>query len=256
MKKTVLFIINSFYFVSIVLAWGQTGHRVVGEVAQHHLNKKALKKVENILGGESLAMASTWMDEIRSDPKYNYTHDWHWVAIPDATPYSKTKKNPKGDVISEINSIIKELKTHQLSAEKEKTDLKFLIHLVGDIHQPLHVGNGKDKGGNDIKVKWFWKNANLHRIWDSGMIDEKKLSYTELAKAIDNYGNKQIYLWQNSTLIDWANESVSLRKKVYDFGNSKNLNYKYLYHHWSLVCLRLEQAGIRLAGILNDIYNH
>ncbi len=256
MKKIVLLLISSCYFTTIVLAWGQTGHRVVGEVAQHHLNEKALKKVENILGKESLAIASTWMDEIRSDSEYNYTHDWHWVTIPDSTTYSNTIKNKKGDVIVEINHIIKELKKHQLSAEKEQTDLKFLIHLVGDVHQPLHVGNGKDKGGNEVKVKWFWKNTNLHRIWDSGMIDGKKLSYTELAKAIDHYDDKQIQLWQNSKTIDWANESVNLRKKVYDFGSNKNLNYKYLYRHWNLVCLRLEQAGIRLAGILNDIYGN
>ena len=122
------------------------------------------------------------MDEIRSDSLYDFTSDWHWVTVPDGQNYAQTEKNPKGDVIFTIERIITELKSKKLSAKQESEYVKMLIHLVGDIHQPLHVGGGADRGGNEVKLMWFRVESNLHRIWDSDMIDDTRLSYRELAE--------------------------------------------------------------------------
>lgn len=234
--------------------WGKTGHRVVGDIAQQYLNEDAAEAVNQILEGESLAIASTWMDEIRSDPGYNYTSDWHWVTIPDGMTYAETEKNPNGDLIDAIRTVTEKLKSGDISPEKETKHLKMLVHLIGDIHMPLHVGTGEDRGGNDVEVRWFWDSSNLHRVWDSGMIDESKLSYTELSKSVNRISDEEIKELQNSNVFDWARESMELRDEVYNLPDNKNINYEYMYHNWDIVEKRLLQAGIRLAGVLNEIY--
>jgi len=235
--------------------WGKTGHRAVGDIAAEYLNKEARQAVDRVLSSESMAIASTWMDEIRSDPEYDYTHEWHWVTIPEGRTYAETQKNPNGDLINAIRSIIKQLKSGSLDKEEEAKNLKMLIHLVGDIHQPLHVGTGDDRGGNDVKVQWFSESSNLHRVWDSGMIDEYGLSYTELAASINHPSEKQIRVWQNSDVLDWARESMELRDKVYALPENNSISYRYMYHNFETVEKRLLQAGVRLAGVLNEIYS-
>lgn len=253
MLKKVVFIL--FCLISIqAFSWGILGHRTVGLIAEKHLTKKAKRNIEKILGSESMAVASNWMDDIKSDDAYDHTHQWHWVTIPEGQTYEEAEKNPNGDIIQTIERLISELKAGNLPQQQEAEKLKMLIHLVGDIHQPLHVGSGEDTGGNDVKVKWFWESSNLHRVWDSGMIDSQKYSYTELAEVVDHADKDQIKKWQSSSVRDWAYESMALRKGVYDLPEHKSLNYEYRYQHWATVQLRLAQAGIRLAGILNEIY--
>lgn len=253
-KKILLVFLSLFIAQNTLLAWGQTGHRAIGQIAENHLSKKAKKNIEKILGDESLAIVSIWMDEVRSDDNFDHTHNWHWVAIPDGGDYASSIKNPDGDVVEAIERMILVLKSDTASMTNRKESLKFLVHLVGDLHQPLHVGNGTDKGGNDVKIKWFYKNSNLHRIWDSGIIDQKGLSYTELAKSIDNSSKDQIARWTAGTAVTWAEECMGLRKQVYDTDGKDNLSYEYMYKNWSLVQEQLNKAGIRLAGILNSIY--
>lgn len=253
MKKIVL--ITTLLTLSAVCAsaWGVTGHRATGWIADKYLNKNAKKQLQRILNGQSLAMASTWMDEIRSDSAYDYTADWHWVTIHDGQTYEQSEKNPKGDVIEAIERIVASLKSKKLSAKQETEAVKMLIHLIGDIHQPLHVGGGNDRGGNDVKIMWFRTDSNLHRVWDSDMIDDTKLSYTELAASLDNPTSQQLLGWQQSTVREWATESMSYRKQVYTYGQGK-LGYQYGYYNFHIVRLRLLQAGIRIAEVLNDIY--
>jgi hypothetical protein len=234
-------------------AWGPTGHRTTGWIANKYLNKKARTAIEKLLNGQSLAIASTWMDEVRSDSTFEYMNDWHFVTIPSGQTYEQSVKNPKGDIIMTIENIVKELKSKKLTKEQEVQKLKILVHLVGDIHQPLHVGGKNDRGGNDVKVSWFRTDSNLHRVWDSDMIDDTKLSYTELAQSLDSPSLVEIKGWQKSTVREWAKESQSFEPQVYDIENGK-LGYKYSYLYFHIVRERLLQAGIRLAGILNEIY--
>ncbi|MBL7870660.1 MAG: S1/P1 nuclease [Cyclobacteriaceae bacterium] len=252
MKKPVLVMI-CFLILTNGFGWGVTGHRASGLIAERYLTKKARTRIQQILKGESLAMASTWMDEIRSDSTYNYTADWHWTTIPDGGRYEDVENNPDGKVIMMIEKFTKELKAGKLTAKQEVEYLKMLVHMVGDMHQPLHVGRPGDKGGNDIKVKWFRNDSNLHRVWDSEMIDDTRLSYTELAQSLGNPSKEEINKWQNSSVREWALESVSYRPQVYDIGNS-NLSYPYSYKYLSLAKTRVLQAGVRLAGLLNQIY--
>ena len=252
--KIKILIIFGFFLTVNAISWGLTGHRVIGDIAQQHLTRKAKKGITKILGTESLADVGNWMDFIKSDPQYNYMNVWHYVTIPDGETYATSTKDPNGDIIWAIDKFIGELKSDTLNHEEKKFALKCLVHLVGDIHQPLHVGNGKDKGGNDIKIKYFWQNSNLHRIWDSGIIDGQNLSYSEWTVKLNHVTKQELALWQSASVIEWANESMALRPSVYDFGDKKNLTYRYNYDHIAELEGRLLKAGVRLAGILNEIY--
>ncbi|HEX5168058.1 MAG TPA: S1/P1 nuclease [Cyclobacteriaceae bacterium] len=253
MLRAVCITMACMCLTQVLFAWGPTGHRTTGQIADKYLSKKARARIEKILGQETIAMASTWMDEVRSDSLYNFMEDWHWVTIPDDLTYEQSEKNPKGDIIEAIERMIHSLKFETLSPEKESEYLKILIHLVGDIHMPLHVGSRDDRGGNNVKVSWFRTDSNLHRVWDSDMIDDTHLSYTELAASLELPSNEEVKALQKASVLDWASESRSYHRNVYAIGNGK-LGYGYSYRNFHIVRKRLLQAGIRLAGLLNEIY--
>jgi hypothetical protein len=248
---------RTFASLGLILAtltaygWGQTGHRVVGEIAWQHLNKKAQKNVQRVLGDESLAMCANYMDFIKSESKFDSLSPWHYCTIKEGETYHSAPE--EGDVIMAIAHYVNELETGNYGID-EAFALKCLVHLVGDIHQPLHVGNGTDRGGNSVKLEFMWQKTNLHRIWDSDLIDYQQLSYTEYTTWINTATQDQIAMWQKSTVIDWALESQALHPKVYDLPESGKLSYEYNHDCIAIVNKRLLQAGIRLAGVLNAIY--
>lgn len=241
---------------SDVYGWGATGHRTVGQIAEWHLSTAAAREVKALLGRESLAEAATYPDEIRSDPKYKETAPWHYVTIEDGETYETSERNPKGDAVEAIRRFVATLRS-QSSTKKDKVyALRWLVHLVGDIHQPLHVGRGADRGGNTIEVKWFEEDTNLHSVWDDKMIDSTKLSFTELSRFTDKASKEEIRKWQDSIVLDWVQESIAYRDQVYTVPESNKYGtYKYSYENLPLAKLRLNQAGVRLAGLLNQIYS-
>lgn len=235
-------------------SWGKTGHRVVGLIAEKHLTKKARKNIEKVLETETLAEVSNYMDFLKSDHAHDHMSPWHYATIPDGMTYEEAGTPEEGDVINTIERLVMELQTKNFTDEDEAFALKCLVHLVGDIHQPLHVGKGDDKGGNDVKLEYFWNPSNLHRVWDSGMIDGQQLSYTEYASWIDHASVEQIKKWQSTDVLTWAYESQNARQQVYDLPEPMKISYQYDYQNLALLNQRLLQAGVRLAGILNEIY--
>lgn len=235
--------------------WGALGHRIVGLIAERHLSNKARKNIEQVLGTETLAEVSNYMDFIKSDGTYRHMSPWHYATIPDGKTYEQAGTPEEGDVIVTIERLIKELESKTFTDEDEAFALKCLVHLIGDIHQPLHVGNGEDKGGNDVKLEYFWQNSNLHRVWDSEMIDGQQYSYTEYVEWIDHPTDEQMALWSSVNVLDWAYESMEYRNQCYEtMPKDKKLSYRYTYDNIELLNQRLLQAGIRLANVLNKIY--
>ena len=246
-------LLSAMIFCSVMaFAWGQTGHRVVGKIAENHLSKKAKSALACIMGTEGLVEASTWMDNIKSDDKYDHTHQWHYVTIPDGKDYHNCEVAEGGDAYESINRMIAIIKNKEASKAEKIEAIRMLTHLVGDVHQPLHVGNGEDRGGNSLKIKWFYQNSNLHRIWDSGMIDSKQFSYSELAGLIDHVSESTKVQLQKDSLDVWVKEAMDLRPQIYDIEGEENLSYEYQYKNWATVKDQLMKAGIRLAGILNE----
>jgi hypothetical protein len=238
---------------SAVFAWGPTGHRIVGRIAMHHLSEEAARAVECLIGPEGLDQVSTWPDEIRSDPNWTKATPWHFLSIDDNETLETTQRDPAGDVLEAIQRFTAVLRDPQASRPAKQEALKFLVHFVGDIHQPLHVGRRADRGGNSIDVTLFGQATNLHSVWDAGIIDSEKLSFSEFAAFIDHPTSQEIQTWQSATPATWANESKAVRDQVYQIGDGK-LSYDYAYKEMPLIKRRLVQAGVRLAGLLNSIF--
>lgn len=236
-------------------SWGKTGHRTIGEIAMHHLTTKAKKKIKMLLEGHSPAYESIYADNIRSDDAYKKYGPWHYVNFDAGEKYTLDTANPDGDVIQAIRKCEAVLRDSDTEVEDKRFHLRMLIHLVGDLHQPLHVGHSSDRGGNDVKLVWFGEESNLHRIWDSDMIDHYQMSYTELAANLDILPKAESKKIVKGTLMDWVYETQELAEKVYDGAKGKTeLRYTYMYHNWPIVETQLLKGGLRLAQILNRIY--
>ncbi len=254
-------LISLLYFIpSGTFAWGTIGHRVVGEIAESYLTPKARLAVQKILGTESIAMASTWADFIRSDSTYKYLNSWHYIDFKEGLSESEFKvylaTDSATDAYTKLNFLIKQLKNKQLYAVKKKLYVRLLIHIVGDIHQPLHTGRPEDLGGNKIKLSWFNQLTNLHAVWDEKIIDNQQLSYTEYTKAINHTTPAKVAKWQHQPIADWLLESYTIVGKIYDEVSEpeKKLSYRYNFDHIETVNSRLLKAGVRLAGIINQLF--
>ncbi|PWS27772.1 S1/P1 Nuclease [Pedobacter yonginense] len=240
-------------------AWGMIGHRVVGEIADSYLKVKTRKAIQSILGAESLAMSANWGDFIKSDSTYNYMYNWHFVNLPEGLDQAglykilETEKTP--NLYNKIPDLIAILKKSSSTADQKKLALRMLVHLAGDLCQPMHVAHKDDLGGNRVSVSWFNEKSNLHRVWDEQLIEYQQLSYTEFAKAINHPSAIQLYNWQNTSLKDCIFESYKVCSKIYD--NTKpdsKLSYRYNFDWVETLNQQLLKGGVRLAKMLNDIY--
>ncbi|WP_439131607.1 S1/P1 nuclease, partial [Polaribacter sp.] len=194
--------------------------------------------------------------EIKSDRAYSKYYPWHYVNMGLNETYEASDKNPQGDLVTGIHKCIAVLKDKNSSDEEKSFHLKLLVHFIGDLHQPLHIGRKEDKGGNDFQVQWFGKGTNLHSVWDSKMIDDYKMSYTDLAENAIDLSKKQIEAIEKGSIIDWVHEVHEITKEVYSSAKiGENLKYRYSYNHFGTVRKQLQKGGIRLAKVLNDIFD-
>lgn len=238
-------------------AWGAKGHDIVAYVAEQNLSKKAHKHITALLEGKSMVYVANWMDNASHTPEYDYTKTWHYVNVePTEQTYARSEKEAKGDVVVAINTIIERIKSGELSAEEERIELMMLIHLVGDMHCPMHAGHKSDRGGNGTKVKYFGEQKKLHSVWDSEIVESAhRWSHTEWAVQIDRLRPKAKRAMMQGTPNDWIEESVALADRIYDASTSNsNLSYDYVAEFAPIVELQLLRGGLRLAAILEQIY--
>lgn len=239
-------------------AWGRNGHRIVGQIAENHLSRSAARKIAQLIGPETLAEAGTWADEIRSDPAWKHADPWHYVNVDDGATYATTPPNPAGDILEALPRFEKVLRDPDAGRQAKIEALRFLVHFLGDLHQPLHVGRASDRGGNEIEVRWFGAPSNLHRVWDTELIESEQLSFTEWVRFLDRAPPEQTRAWRAGGYLDWAAESMAVRAQVYDYesvdGKPPELGYRYAWRNLPLLEQRLLQAGIRLARVLEEIF--
>ncbi|MDE1191551.1 MAG: S1/P1 nuclease [Arachidicoccus sp.] len=254
-------VIIAFFISQSAFAWGTTGHRVVAEIAQRHLSKHAKKEIAKIFGKEPLDYWANWPDFIKSDTtdKWKAAYGWHFVDLPGHVSKEVFIQDLKAidhkSLYSQIPAMEQILKDKNASLEDKKIALRFLIHLIGDLHQPLHVGRDEDAGGNKIKLTWFNKPTNLHSIWDDELVDFQKWSYTEYANNIDVAGKDEIKQIQSGTLEDWFFQSHELADEIYDrTPEDSKLSYKYNYIFYNKLNQQLLDGGLRLAKVLNDVF--
>jgi hypothetical protein len=262
-RNIILLAVSSFISFSSFANWwwGMTGHRVVGEIAESYLSPKAREAVKAILGNESMAMAANWADFIKSDSNFNYLSPWHYVNLKGGLTRDEVINILKPDtgvnLYAKMNFVIRELKKKNLEKEKKIMYLRLLIHFVGDLHQPLHVGGRpEDQGGNRVRVIWFSDSTNLHSVWDDKLPEYQKLSYTEWAKAINHTSSQQRAGWQQAPIYEWFFESYAAAQGIYAEITRpyQRLSYRYNFDHIDMINEQLLKGGVRLAGLLNDIF--
>ena len=233
-------------------SWGLNGHRIIGEIAKSHLHQKTKLELKNLLGQQSLAEISNWADKIKSDSSWHNANYWHYLNIPKNKTYFEIEHHPKGDILRALYYFERILRNQKVQKTIRIQALKFLVHLIGDIHQPLHVGYKRDQGGNKVRLRWFGKKTNLHSLWDNYLIQHAKLSYTEYAKFINRFGRKEKRRWSSWGYLQWAYEAQNIRDSLYNVGGSAS--YRYYYQHVGLLNEQLRKGGLRLAFVLNQIF--
>lgn len=244
-----------------VSAWGMTGHRVIAEIAENHLNRKARKNIHKIIGNQKLAYWSNWADFIKSDPDpaLNSTGTYHFLNTEGNLDFERftaaLSASPENNLYKAYLRIKNEVQRNNLSLKEQQQHLYFIVHLLADAHQPMHVSRAEDLGGNKIEVDFFGKKANIHRVWDSDLIDNEKYSYTEYARVLDIYDQSYYKQFTDTTFEQWLYESHQLANEIYDdVAQNANLRYEYIYRFKYPMEACLLKAGVRLAKELNDIY--
>jgi hypothetical protein len=240
------------------IAWGKTGHRVIGAIAQSYLTPQATAGVERILGNETLAEASSWADFMRSDPSDFWQHTaspFHYVTVPTGKTYAEVGAPPEGDAVTALARFSATVRDPKTTLADKRLALRFIVHIIGDLHQPLHAGNGTDKGGGSVEVTFAGKPTTLHAVWDSGLIDEEQLSFSEMAIWLrTRITPSNINAWSTTDPTVWIAEDTVLRDQIYPSPGETNLSYRYIFDHTAQMELRLEQGGVRLAAYLNHLF--
>ena len=251
----------SFLFPFELLAWGMTGHRVVAQIADQNIKSSTRKKINKLLDNMPVAYWANWPDFIKSDKtgEYDHTHIWHYVNAPgnlskeDFIAYIKNVK--QDNIYKEITLLERTIADKVSSVQQKRVALYFLVHLMGDAHQPMHVGREDDLGGNRISVLWFNDKSNLHAVWDGKLIDYMKYSYTEYANLLNTISKEKKKALQSGTLEDWLYESHCVANEIYSSVNNEDrLSYDYAYKYTDVVELQLQRGGLRLAAILDRIF--
>ena len=246
------------------LAWGYEGHRIAADIAEQYLEPATVRQVRELLAldnATTLAEVSTWADDIRRQRPE--TARWHFVNIPIHPPmgtppaYDAPRDCPTGDcVVAAIERFEAVLHDKAAPPRQRLEALKFIVHLVADIEQPLHCADNGDRGGNEVHVEFEGRSTNLHAVWDSGILAAARIS-DERAFALSlarSIAPKEAELWRGGTPADWANDSYGVAARLI-YGEWPHgpgaLPASYEQAAIYVVDVQLEKAGLRLAALLN-----
>jgi len=257
MKKVVLLILLCALTCVNSVAWDALGHRVIAELAYNQLTKKARKQVDEVLGKRGMIYTASWADEIKSDTIYKESHITHYQNLRDGmTPedieYLWLNNKSEGlHAFYAIDSLVNLLRHDK----KNEDALKFTVHIMGDLFQPMHLGRPEDKGGNRIQMRWFGHGTNLHAVWDRWLIDYTQMSQTEFVRYLeDKYSDSKKQIEQLS-MLECIMLTYERQKAVYQYQErGDNSNYHYAYQFRPMLDICLYSSSVKLAQLLNEIY--
>ena len=252
-----LFLLATLTITTFSSAYDNVGHRIITDIAYQNISKKTRKQTDKVLGIRGIVYESSWADEIRSDSKYKHSYQWHYQNLKD--------NMTENDLMDLINNPTKEgehlfyaIETmiNRLKANKEDAEaLKFLVHFIGDLHQPMHLGRFDDLGGNKISLNWFGKSTNLHSVWDGKITEGRNMSATEYSNYLIDKFASQNETFKKYSLLQSVSETYAVRTEIYNYGASDKNNYLYLYNFSDKLDVLLYRAGIYLSNVLNEIYD-
>lgn len=256
--KHILFVTLFMLSTLSSMAWDALGHRIVAEVAYQNLNCRARHQVDKALGKRGMVYYSSWADEIKSDTIYSSSYYWHFQNLPsglsaqqlDSIYYNKPTNS--GVLLYALDSIANRIKSGK---RDNPDDIKFIVHLMGDLFQPMHMGRPEDRGGNSCKMNWFSQKTNLHAVWDSKVAGAYFMSYREMVLYLNDYYRPQKRELKKKDLLECLHDTYALQNEVYAYQEKGDTNsYHYTYRFRQDSAYQLYCAGIKLAQLLNDIY--
>lgn len=256
MTRFLLFVLLTVALAERASAWGQKGHDTTCSIAERHLTKKAKRQIADLLDGRSIVYWSNWLDNASHTPQYSYTKTWHYKNIDAGQTFDEAPLLETGDVVRALDEQTTRLKSGKLSREEKQLALKMVIHLMGDLHQPMHMGHKSDLGGNLWMVNFFGETMPLHTVWDEGVVERAHAwSYTEWTNQLDRVENTMVKEVLQGSFEDWARETHQLATAVYrgaPEGSSQSYDYVAQWTH--IVERQLLRGGLRLATVLNEIF--
>lgn len=255
MKKaliTLSFLLTILVSTTKTFAWGSKGHALVAEVAFNYMDENTKKEVLKYLNGMTIEDAANWMDNVKSDHSYDYMRAYHYVNFDKG---AKVLEIEGDNIIFQLNKTIKELQNKEkLSKEEINLKIKILLHLIGDLHQPLHVGYGEDKGGNTMQINFNFRGTNLHSFWDSGIIEYKKISLSDCLNT-NKYSANEMRALQYIDVVSWATDTRAYLPQAYKTDGHK-ISDEYVDSCVPIIENQILKAGIRLAGVLNEVFKN
>lgn len=255
--RKISFFLTFIAFSLAAFAYGPTGHRVIASIAQDELQPKVKKQIEKILGKNGMIYASTWADEIRDIPEYQHSSGWHYQNLsPDMTNETLAQlwNNPTSEG-EHLFFAIQDLKKKLLKNKQDADALKFMIHFMADLHQPMHLGRLEDLGGNKVTFNWFGDKINIHSLWDSYLIDHNKMSYTEMSAYLEDLYSTDKNKFYQYTFPEIIQKSYQITGRIYQYDREDKNNYKYFRHFNNDLNEMLYLGGIQLSKMLNEIYS-
>ena len=262
---TALAVVASGIFPPQASAWGPQGHRVIARVASERLTPAARAGVRELLHpDDTLPDIADWADH-EGHEVYPRSAPWHYVNIPiSAAHYPDGSDSKRSDnVVHEIAHYRSILVDRSKSKADRQTALLFLVHFVSDVHQPLHVGDNRDRGGNLTQVRFGGDGTNLHQLWDSGLIRRIGGNDQTWAGRVERVITpKTAQLWSRGTPADWADESLQAAKIAYqDLQGSPRsvesgytLGDAYVRQVEPILIEQMARASVRLADELNAVF--
>ena len=235
-------------------AWGRLGHYVASDIAELYLTDAARQHIRELIGEESLAEASVWADEMRSDPA-PYWQDragaYHYVTVPPGRRYRDIGAPSQGDAVTALRDFGRILTNTTSSPQQRRLALRFGLHIVQDLQQPLHAGNGRDRGGNDIRVRFRGETMTFHRFWDSTVLTSTGLKRSQWVSDLERRSLLRAPTTADTDPERWIAESAALRETLYPV--PRDIDGATLTSAQAAARTRLAAAGIRSAAWLNQV---
>lgn len=257
--RNTLLISAAILTTSQMFGWGQKGHDTVAAIAENHFTEATKAAVDSLFDGKSVVYYANWLDNASHTTEYAYSITWHYKNIDANKNYDNAPNIKEGNIVTALYKQIDVLRDSTSSKEDKSLALKMVVHFLGDIHQPMHMGHASDRGGNKWWVKWFKQANNLHSVWDSRIPElAHKWSYSEWVKNLDRLNKEEeIALVKDGTPDTWAQESYEICKEIYETTPvDSNLGYDYTAQWSTTVENQFLKGGLRLADLLNSIFDN
>ena len=257
LNKLILSIFLAYGSLS-AFGWGQKGHDVTVYIAENNLTPTAYANITELLDGKSMVYWANWLDNASHTPEYAYSKTWHYKNIDDGVKYEEAPLHPDGDVVRAIYQQVETLQNSEAPKADRQLALKILVHLLGDIHQPMHMGHASDLGGNRWTVNYFGRDSNLHSVWDSSVPESAhKWTYTEWNDQINRATPEDTaIILTNGTPEKWGEETFEICKEVYaKTPEGTKISYDYVSEWAPVVEQQLLKGGLRLADVLNSLFD-